>query len=150
LGPLIERYLKLRLKPQIEYLERQESRWLPGAPLASAAFFASVVFVFAHFLAHSLQSEAASGVLLFISAAIPTAWAGFRTWRSANEQERNASRSRAKLAVLVARKTTLEECATSDSPDPLIVFGTLAMAENLLRNELQEWLRLMLPAEWYS
>jgi len=157
LPPLIADYLKNRLNPQIEYLgklsKRQENLWLPGSSLAPFAFFVSVVFVVLHYVAESRW-------FLFLSAALPVVWAGYRTWRSANEQERNASRSKAKLAVLLARAATLDRCAdeadpskspaVTRRPDPFLVFSTLAMAENLLRNELQEWLRLMLPTEWFS
>lgn len=160
-------YRKNRLEPQIRYLEhliaQRGGNWLDNPVVQPIVFFSSVVAVAVHLAfessagsvheavtstAHELF-ENASILLLLLSAAIPMLWTGFRTWRSANEYARNVSRSRAKAELLLAQSDWLEK-ELDAVHDPFQVFTALAISENLLRNELREWLRLMLDTEWYG
>lgn len=158
---LVVYYRKERLEPQIDYLsgliEREERDFLDNPFVQPGVFILSVLFVAPH-VAFEIAADTAknelfqrmSDLLLFVSAAIPILWTAFRTWRSANENARNVSRSRAKLAALRERSRHIDEEISKDHPSLFRLFSALALSENLLRNELNEWLRLMRDAEWYG
>jgi hypothetical protein len=164
---LANHYRERRLEPQIRYLERlierPDGNWLDNPLLQPVVFILSVVAVAVHIAfewtestvektdpVHALSFQNTSTLFVFLSAAIPVAWTGFRTWRGANEHARNVSRSRAKAELLHAQADGLEKELAATHPDPFRIFTTLAISENLLRNELREWLRLMLDTEWYG
>lgn len=156
---LLPFYRGARLEAQIAYfrgtVEREEKKFvITNRRLAPVFLFTGVVFVVAHLIVEltaERYAEAredwrqASVLLLAISAMWPTAYAGIRTWRSANEYSRNAARAKAKLGVLSEYATALER----EKGNPAGVFALLAMAEGLLEAEQREWLRLMLDAEWF-
>ncbi|HTR03709.1 MAG TPA: hypothetical protein VMN82_10975 [Thermoanaerobaculia bacterium] len=168
--PLLARYyLDHRLMDQVNYFKKlvrkhtdSEGSGCLSRILGPFAFFASIGFVVCHLVvdwakgaeerdsAKWLILHHGDALALFFSAAIPAVMIGVRTWRGANESARNAARSKAKLGVLEKRATALRDFSKSLEPDPRAVFGTLALTENLLRNELQDWLRLMREAEWYG
>jgi hypothetical protein len=158
---LVGYYRKERLEPQIDYLfrliERERRNFLDNRLVQPAVFILSVLFVVPHVAFEIAADEAKNALLrrlsdlcLFASAAIPILWTAFRTWRSANENARNVSRSRAKLAALRERSRNIDEEITKPEPSLFRLFTALALTENLLRNELNEWLRLMRDAEWYG
>ena len=167
LKPLTQNYLEHRLRIQTAYfrkfIDTQERNRLDNPTLLPFVFFVSVSLVFVHIVieaAYGLERSRSAelsevfhrvgSLLLFASAAIPAIWTAIRTWRSANESSRNVARSRAKLGLLNARAVTLEKLLLDKEPDAFRVFTLLALCESLLHNELQEWLRLMLDAEWYG
>ena len=167
LKSLTQYYLEHRLSIQTGYFKKfvqtQQSNWLDNPVLLPFVFFLSVFLVLLHIVieaAYGLERPRSAdlsevfhrvgGLLLFASAAIPAIWTAFRTWRSANESARNVARSRAKLGLLSARAVTLEKILMDEKPDAFRIFTSLALCESLLHNELQEWLRLMLDAEWYG
>jgi hypothetical protein len=147
-------YRERRLEPQIDYLDRLVARrriWYDNPVVQPTVFIVSVVAVLLHAAFEWDGRETASVVFVFLAAALPIVWTGIRTWRGANEQARNVSRSRAKAEILRARSEWLKtELAAAETPNALHVFTVLAISENLLRNELREWLRLMLETEWYG
>ena len=162
---LVPHYLERRLKPQIRYfreaLEKQKHRWFENPVFLPLVFLSSIVFVLLHLAFETAETMAEgrpvekttfaglSALMLLISVVIPVVWAGIRTWRAANEFSRNAARSHARLALLNAYAGSLEPEPPKAAPDSFDVFRVLALTENLLRNEQQEWLRLMVEAEWY-
>ena len=162
---LVPHYLERRLKPQIHYfrtaLEKHKRRMFENPVFLPVVFLGSVFFVLLHLAFETAAEmmedspdrartfEGLSGLMLLISVVIPVVWAGIRTWRAANEFSRNAARSHARLALLNHYARTLEAEPPQAAPDSFDVFRVLALTENLLRNEQQEWLRLMVEAEWY-
>jgi hypothetical protein len=147
-------YREQRIVPQIRYLERliarRDGNWLDNPVVQPFVFFLSVGFVAMHLVFERAKDKHASILFMLFSAALPVAWTGFRTWRGANEHARNVSRSRAKVELLHAQSDGIEKELAAAKPDPFRVFTALAISENILRNELREWLRLMLDTEWYG
>jgi hypothetical protein len=84
-------------------------------------------------------------IALALSLGLPGAWAGIRTWRTANEFGRNHARS-------LARFKSLSKVAERISPAAPVwdVFADLGLAEHILESDQGEWLRLMREAEWYG
>lgn len=89
--------------------------------------------------------EALSRVALAISLGLPGAWAGIRTWKTANEFGRNHSRSLARFRSLTKIADRLSPQASAED-----VFTDLGLAEHVLASDQGEWLRLMREAEWYG
>lgn len=89
--------------------------------------------------------ESLGHVALALSLGLPGAWAGIRTWRTANEFGRNHSRS-------LARFRSLSKIADRLSPSvaAVEVFADLGLSEHILESDQGEWLRLMREAEWYG
>jgi hypothetical protein len=145
-------YRERRLKPQIGYLQKLIDRknWLDNSVLQPSVFILSVFVVGLHFVLELTRHEKLNIALVFLAAAIPVGWTGFRTWRGANEHARNVSRSSAKKDLLQAQSDWLANELGQTHPDRFRIFTALAISENLLRNELREWLRLMLETEWYG
>lgn len=84
-------------------------------------------------------------VALALSLGLPGAWAGIRTWKTANEFGRNHARSLARFRSLSKIADRLSPHAAAED-----VFADLGLAEHVLATDQGEWLRLMREAEWYG
>lgn len=147
-------YRRKRLETQIRYFtdkaKRDSRHWYQNPRLLPLAFFLSVLFVFAHATVEAWGAwpsniERAGQIALAFSLAIPAGWAAVRTYRSANESGRNASRSAAKNEALLEISDRLNPRAPA-----IEVFIDMAVAEHILASDQAEWLRLMREAEWYG
>lgn len=146
-----------RLEPQIDYFHARARRVrsLDNPVLLPLVFFGSLGIVLAHFgltivrrvvgLHEAAGLDRIGDLLIGLSLALPVAWAGVRTYRSANEFARNRSRS-------LARESALRQIAKrlAEEPSPQALFASIALAEYILAADQHEWLRLMLDAEWYG
>jgi hypothetical protein len=145
---LLVYYRIKRLEPQTEYFERRARRTFifDNPVLLPLVFFVSVGCVLVHFALERVRHESALAVAFAIlSLALPAAWAGVRTYRSANEFSRNRSRSLAKQNALAELGDRL-----SRERGPQAIFADLMLAEYILAADQHEWLRLMVEAEWYG
>ncbi len=152
---------------------RRKRRWYQSPALLPAVFFVSVLCValhaWAHRAAHARVEPAAAAtspahdagsasegrlprgvqglgaLALAISLGLPGAWAGVRTWRTANEFGRNRTRSLARFHSLSKIADRLRADAPAED-----VFSDLGLCEHILGADQGEWLRLMLEAEWYG
>ncbi|MCE5327481.1 MAG: hypothetical protein LLG01_13825 [Planctomycetaceae bacterium] len=145
-------YLQHRLKPQMEYFAARArkglhtERW--SSRLAPAAFFASVAFVFSHFVYELMRGghgDLFSILLVLMAAALPLIGSGFRTLRGAFEFGRNALRFEANNASLARLVAHLE--ATND---PAVAAEDMWACEQLLETEHRQWLHLMAESEWFG
>jgi hypothetical protein len=163
-------YRRRRLNSQIAYFSKSGSRrirWYQSPALLPFIFFTSVLCVGLHAWAeHALEHrvgippelvrqnaivprrdpvEKLGRFALALSLALPGAWAGVRTWRTANEFGRNQSRS-------LARFHSLSKIAERMRPDAPAedVFADLGLSEHILAADQGEWLRLMRDADWYG
>jgi hypothetical protein len=161
-------YIRRRLEIQIQYFSRIGSResWGPlrNSRLIPIVFFGSMALLAIHLVREIDFRLAAQGrslfggtrapmgsspeipVFLLLSLLVPAAWAGVRTFRSANQFGRNRARSAAKGWALtqVARRIEV-------GPPPLgSLFQNISLAESVLAADQGEWLRLMIEAEWYG
>jgi hypothetical protein len=154
-------YRDTRLWPQIEYLAARSEPREPSVRLSrhvpAAMFFAAIAVVGLHFgyegvqrlrhgaAGHGGPPHAVSILLIAAAVWLPALGAGVRTWRMAQEVERNALRSQAKGVALRALATRL---------DPGLPAGELlyaiAACEDVLESDHREWLRLMIEAEWFG
>jgi hypothetical protein len=145
---LVRFYEKARLATQIEYFEskekREQARFWDDPSFVQSIFFASVVLIIVHTLIAD-RLELLDKILLFFAAALPTLFAGFRTWRSSNELARNRARAQAKRSQLIDLETALK-----DATAPWSVLVTMRLSEALLEEEQREWARLMTEAEWFG
>jgi hypothetical protein len=145
---LLVYYRIKRLEPQTEYFERRARRtfFFDNPVLLPLVFFVSVGCVLVHFALERVRHESALAVgFAIVSLALPAAWAGVRTYRSANEFSRNRSRSLAKQNALAELGDRL-----SREREPQAIFGDVLLAEYILAADQHEWLRLMVEAEWYG
>ena len=149
-------YQTRRLASQLAYFERAASRdsrrFFSNPRLLPLVFFASVLGVLLHvvFQTASLTLErSALGLLaacfITFSAVLPAIWTGIRTYRSANEFARNTARSAARRSALLELSRRL-----AGAHSPFAAFQALTVCEFVLAADQQEWLRLMLEAEWYG
>jgi len=143
-------YEKARLATQITYfqdrLERERVRVWDDPAIVQLIFFASVILIIVHALIKGVeQLSLFDQLFVLLAAAIPTIFAGFRTWRSSNEFARNRARAQAKLSQLIDLETALK-----DAKDPWTVLTTMRLCEAMLEEEQREWARLMTEAEWFG
>ncbi|MEO8433061.1 MAG: hypothetical protein ABI592_16275 [Acidobacteriota bacterium] len=163
-------YRRRRLNSQITYFSRsgsRPSRWYQSSAILPFIFFTSVLCVGLHAWAeHAMEhrvgrAAAVAGersgaprrdpveklgrLALALSLALPGAWAGFRTWRTANEFGRNQSRSQARFDSLSKIAERLRPDASNEA-----VFADLGLSEHILAADQGEWLRLMRDADWYG
>ena len=137
---------------------RERDRRLRHLP--PLCFFASVAAALVNYLvevcegrpsgsAGEITTVAAVGILLLVfAAAVPVIGTGVRTYRMAYEFARSASLFQAKLAALDHFKQALEHDLAA--PDAFAILRRLWQCENFFEREHQEWLRLMLEAEWFG
>lgn len=147
---LAQFYEKARLATQIAYFEnklkREQVRWWDDPAVVQFVFFSSVILIILHALIKdTARLETWDEAFVFAAAALPTFFAGFRTWRSSNEFARNRARAQAKLSQLIDLETALK-----DAKDPWTVLTTMRLSEALLEEEQREWARLMTEAEWFG
>lgn len=152
---VLDYYVENRLAAQIRYFHRksEEEKGLLASPaLTPTAFVVTLVFVMIHLGAEGIvlshrQKVPSFGTVsfafAFFAALLPAMVAGLRTWRSAFEATRNATRACAKESALAAYRKRLQDPAIAASE----AFGILACCEGLFAQEQGEWLRLMLEAE---
>jgi hypothetical protein len=157
LHELIEYYRPKRLHVQMRYLSRKsksdEESGLWTATLVQIIFFASFAFVLAHVAVHLATAAADKGmgpalleqVLIALAAGVPVIAAGFRTYRSSREFERNALRHRATLDSLETLEDQLRE--TKQLADK---FRLLGFCELVLEADCRDFMRLLCEVEWYG
>jgi hypothetical protein len=151
-------YREMRLWNQITYFsEGAEPR---SAPIrltrilpASIFFLASIIVglhvtldLGMHFAKVPHESRVLVGVpLLFLAVGLPALGAALRTWRLSQEFDRNALRSQATAAALVAFAERLR-----GEPAAAELLRTLGDCEDIFDSDHREWLRLMIEAEWFG
>ncbi|HKD18589.1 MAG TPA: hypothetical protein VKG23_12045 [Thermoanaerobaculia bacterium] len=152
---LLDYYVENRLAAQMRYFHRkseQEEGWLTNPALTPVFFVAALFFVVLHLSAEWFGVRDGKPVpsiqdfgfgCAFAAALIPALLAGIRTWRSALEVTRNATRAGAKETALAGYRSRLQDPDIGASE----AFGVLACCEGLFAQEQGEWLRLMLEAE---
>jgi hypothetical protein len=143
-------YEKARLATQIAYFEaklkRERVRWWDDPAIVQFVFFSSVILIILHALIEDTgQLEAWDRGFVLAAAALPTFFAGFKTWRSSNEFARNTARAQAKLTQLIDLAAALK-----GAKDGWTVLTTMRLCEALLEEEQREWARLMTEAEWFG
>jgi|GEM_PF-3387926 hypothetical protein len=156
--PLIGFYSRAWLDSQIEYFTRkineEDDRFWDRSGIAFTAFAISAAVVLIHVAFATSGNRTASFVCLILAACIPAAAAVWKTFRSALELSRNASRAGARLAALNNASTLLHDEDPDQRPKPedevWFKFETMAVCQSLLANEQREWLRLMRDAEWFQ
>jgi hypothetical protein len=144
---LLDYYRRKRLDAQMRYFERARGhagRWYDGPRLVQAVFFGSVLCVGLRLV---VEDPAADAALFAASAGLPAVWAGWRTWRSANEFQRNSARSLARQSAL---RSVLAHVERRRNAPPATLLSYLLFAETMLESDQREWLRLMREAEWYG
>lgn len=153
LEPLITYYRKKRLNVQGDFFLKRSEQFVKVnryvGKLPATCFFISVAAALVHFLIDILYTSVPdlhviSVVFIVLAAFLPLLGATFRTLSTANEFARNASLYQARYSVLQALGKKLE--GAQDKKSTLV---TLWDIERLLESEHQEWLRLMLAADWY-
>lgn len=150
---LLDYYKRKRLELQITYFRRAARRgrsvWLDSL-WVPAVFFLAMAAVLLRFSLRRLGLISADGweasVLAVAPILSPALLGALRLRVTANEVARNRARS-------LARESALREIArrldAADASEPSVVFGNLALAEQILSTDQHEWLRLMLEAEWF-
>jgi hypothetical protein len=144
---LLDYYRRKRLDAQMRYFERARAHaghWYDGPRLVQAVFFGSVLCVGLRLV---VEDPALDAALFAASAGLPAVWAGWRTWRSANEFQRNAARSLARQSALRSVLAHVDRRRSATAPTLL---SYLLFAETMLEADQREWLRLMRDAEWYG
>ncbi|MDQ6892668.1 MAG: hypothetical protein M3167_08315 [Acidobacteriota bacterium] len=137
--------LAMHLVREIDFRLAAQGRSLFGRTTAGSSLKAPAAITGAH------GGEVAARprelpVFLLASLLVPALWAGFRTFRGANQFGRNRARSAAKGAALTEVAKRMEVAPPAlDS-----LFQNIALAESVLAADQGEWLRLMIEAEWYG
>jgi hypothetical protein len=161
---LVEYYLGKRLNPQKEYLadRAQRNAFWDGAlqrNVNTTLFFLSVAAIAtqAVFILGGVPDRARSIFITTLGAAsLPVIASIIRTLRSAFEFSRNRSRflsAHDALSKLEQRLThyLLWAHSTELAPDAkAMILREFERCETQLRTEHNEWLRLMLEAEWFG
>jgi hypothetical protein len=157
LHELVDYYVPKRLDVQIRYLEgrseRQEKRGEQTATYVLALFWGSFAFVLAHIAVGFLQQPDNTAphhlhtldLMALAALILPIGAAAFRTYRAANEFERNSSRHRATLDSMHYLSHQLRE--TKDLGEK---FKLIGFCELVLEADCREFLRLVSEAEWYG
>ena len=130
--------------------------------LPPLCFFASVAAALVNYIVQMCTRHPSGGsgettvaarvgiLLLVFAAAVPMIGAGVRTYRMAYEFARSASLFQAKLNALDHFRQGLQHELAATALDPAVVLGRLWQCEGFFEHEHQEWLRLMLEAEWFG
>lgn len=161
---LVEYYLAKRLNPQKEYLANRAQRngFWDGAlqrNVNTMLFFASVAAIAtqaAFVVRGAPNARQLVTVITLCAASLPVVASMSRTLRSAFEFSRNRSRFLAAhdaLSTLEHRLThhVMWARTTELAPDAkATVLREFERCETQLRTEHNEWLRLMLEAEWFG
>ena len=161
---LVEYYLSKRLNPQKEYLANRAQRnaFWDGAlqrNINTMMFFASVAAIAAEavFTLRSATESPTTIILTTLGAASAPVIASMnRTLRSAFEFSRNRSRFLAahdalsKLEQRLTHQLLWPRTAELTSDAKATVLREFERCETQLRTEHNEWLRLMLEAEWFG
>lgn len=164
LRTLVEYYRNKRLSPQRAYLANraQKNAFWDGPGIRSVTtflFFGSVVAVVIQAVINLWGAASdfwSVAVTTLGAASLPVAAAIIRTLRSAFEFSRNRSRFLATEDALRGLDDRLThrliwEGSTEVSAElASVTLQDLGRCEVHLRNEHQEWLRLMLEAEWFA
>jgi soluble lytic murein transglycosylase-like protein len=166
---LMEYYLSKRLNPQKEYLANraQKNAFWDGR----AVRHVNAILLFLSVVAASTQLAINADIVLFSpppapvwnvafatlgAASLPVVAAMIRTLRMAFEFSRNRSRFMAAHDALAQlEERLLHHLLWGRRPEAspeksMVMLRDLQTCEYVLRSEHQEWLRLMLEAEWFG
>lgn len=177
---IAEYYLEKRLNPQKEFLANRAQRnalwdgWFVRhvtpvllALSVLAAFtqllinrpdvFTQLKAVFSGGHAETVKPSFRSVVFATLGAAsLPVVAAMIRTLRMAFEFSRNRSRflaahdALAQMEVRLVHQLAVAQTSSPGTPERSRMLREVRTCEHLLRTEHQEWLRLMLEAEWFG
>jgi hypothetical protein len=157
LHELVDYYVPKRLDVQIRYLERrserQEQRGEGTSTIVMSLFWGSFAFVLAHIAVGFFQKPDnvaphplhVVDLMALMALILPIGAAAFRTYRAANEFERNSLRHRATLDSLHALSHKLH--AEKDLGEK---FKLVGFCELVLEADSREFVRLVSEAEWYG
>ena len=157
LHELVDYYVPKRLEVQIRYLERRSERQEHLGERYSTAvlalFWGSFAFVLAHIAVGIFEKPDYTprhplhvlDLLALAALFLPILAAGVRTYRAANEFERNSLRHRATLDSLHALSRKLH--AEKDLGEK---FKLVGFCELVLEADSREFVRLVSEAEWYG
>jgi hypothetical protein len=161
---LVEYYLAKRLNPQKEYLANRAQRnafwdgWLVRNVTTGLLFLSVLASLIQMAVNWATSGEWTLRNVIFATlgaASLPALAAMIRTLRLAYEFSRNRSRFMAAheaLSQLEQRLThhLLWGRSEPGAEDTAVMLQDMKTSEGLLRTEHQEWLRLMLEAEWFG
>jgi hypothetical protein len=147
-------YERKRLGPQREYFAQIANRAGHFGSRTLPLFFFGAVFleilqVVVSFTGGDSDASAPPTGAIWLAAAaiaLPTIWAGIRTYQGAREDSRNAIRSRARHGAMAQ----LGERMQAARGNPVELLWTMRLAEFVLLIDRREWLRLLREAEWYG
>jgi len=154
---LVDYYQEKRLCYQLHYFEKQAKRrhrWAQFTRVAPVVFFfLSILAALGHFVYDSWiaerhsppELEGISLLLIMGAACFPVVGAAVRTLRTAHEFGRNVVRFRRVATKLEHLASDLQQ--QTSFPARLEI---LQSAEEILKEERREWLRLMIDAEWFG
>jgi hypothetical protein len=154
LAALAAYYERKRLGPQREYFFQVSNRAGHFGSRTLPLFFFGAVFleilqVVLSYAGGDAATESSPPGAIWLAAcaiALPSIWAGIRTYQGAREDSRNAIRSRARHGAMAQ----LSERMLASRGNPVELLWTMRLAEFVLLVDRREWLRLLREAEWYG
>ena len=154
---LITYYRDRRIKSQIDYFEKRATsrekidrytKYLPKITNFSGVFLLSLYFILGIFSYEDISKKLS--FLVVIAAILPVLGSSIKSYRTTNEISRIASIYRTRQNKLSTIYNNLLYGLKQENIDINKEFELMYECERILKEEHQEWLRLMIQSEWIT
>ncbi len=154
---LIRYYQEKRITSQIDYFDKRaknrETIDYYTKYIHKSANFFGVLFICLFFLLGMFFSKDLSANLSFlvvIAAILPALGSSIKSYRDTNEISRISSIYRTRQNKLSTINKSLTDGLEQETMDMYKELELIQQCENMLKDEHQEWLRLMIQSEWVT